>query len=373
MITNALTVDVEDYFQVNAFSDVIHCEDWDTFKPRVEKNTYSILDILDSIEVDQSSQFTVHGSQLAASKDNTNQMSNKACDQCLESNPNNEQIFNIQQQTTNHGRHKKVRGTFFILGWIAERFPHIVKEIHARGHEVACHGYSHKLIFNQTNEEFRDDVRRAKQLLEHLIGNEVIGYRAPTYSITQTTLWALEILQELGFKYDSSIFPIKHDVYGIPESPRFPYIISFNEKRGSLTDISQKINFDLKVYKASNRSIIEVPMSTVQMFKKNVPASGGGYFRLFPYLLTKRLLRSINDNEGKPFVFYLHPWEIDPEIPKINNASALSRFRTYVNLDKTLARFKRLLLDFHFASLSEVLFSQPINSTNSKRYSTWSD
>jgi peptidoglycan/xylan/chitin deacetylase (PgdA/CDA1 family) len=400
MIINALTIDVEDYFQLHAFSDVIRYEDWGSFTPRVERNTYRILDLLDSIETDQRSEVRSQRSQI----------------------PDN------GPRITDHGQHKKVRCTFFVLGWIADRFPHIIKEIHARGHEVACHGYSHKVIFNQTQEEFRDDVRRAKELLENIINEKVIGYRAPTYSITKRTMWALEVLYELGFKYDSSIFPIKHDVYGMPESPRFPYVINFDvipaphracpEPRSGMRNKLQPwfdrrttpseaegesssavipenarihpsrhsglragiqydrhsgyrtgtqesrhsprrrgIQFlDLSSFNDNQRSIIEVPMATTQLFGKNIPAAGGGYFRLFPYFITRYFLKRINNTEGRPFVFYIHPWEIDPDIPRIKEARAFSRFRTYVNLDKTFTRFKRLLSDFHFTSLSDFLF-----------------
>jgi polysaccharide deacetylase family protein (PEP-CTERM system associated) len=342
LITNALTIDVEDYFQLNAFSDVIRYEDWDTFKPTVEKNTYKILDLLDSVEVNQGSQFTVHSSQLIAQSSVTSE--------------NGETKIQSWKSSKSCRTSDSPKATFFVLGWITERFPHIVKEIHARGHEVACHGYSHQLIFNQTQEEFLDDVKRAKNLLEDIIGEKVVGYRAPTYSITEKTFWALGILHDLGFKYDSSIFPIKHDVYGWPGSPRFPYVISFNNGKSTLPDISRNINYDLKSYNENSRSIIEVPMATVRMFNKNVPAAGGGYFRLFPYFLTKHLLRGINNKEKKPFVFYLHPWEIDQDIPRTENARAFSRFRTYVNLDKTITRFSRLLSDFKFISLSDLLF-----------------
>jgi polysaccharide deacetylase family protein (PEP-CTERM system associated) len=340
VITNALSIDVEDYFQINAFSDVIQYDDWGTFKPTVEKNTYKVLDLLDSVDVNQGSQFAVHSSQLAVCKDKHNQPSTSSYQQ------------NYSSNTINPSNPK---ATFFVLGWIAERFPQLVKEIHSRGHEVACHGYSHKLIFNQSREEFHDDVKRGKNILEAITGEEVIGYRAPTYSMTEDTLWALAILHDLGFKYDSRIFPINHDVYGWHGSPRFPYAFFFNPGESSRPDILQNLDFELKSNNDNKNSIIEVPMATCRMFNKNIPAAGGGYFRLFPYFLTKYLLRSINKVEMKPFVFYLHPWEVDSGIPEIANARAFSRFRTYVNLDKTMIRFKRLLSDFYFSSISELL------------------
>jgi polysaccharide deacetylase family protein (PEP-CTERM system associated) len=346
MITNALTIDVEDYFQLNAFSDVIRYEDWDSFAPRVEGNTFRILDLLDSVTVNQRSEVRGQHSQESDNKRPFGSVTN---------NKQESDEYKMQSDKsclTNDSP----KATFFVLGWIAERYPQIVKEIHSRGHEVACHGYSHQLIFSQTQEEFREDVKRAKELLEDIIGEKVVGYRAPTYSITDKTFWALGILHELGFKYDSSIFPIKHDVYGWPGSPRFPYVISFNDEKSNLPGISKNINFDKTSYNENNNSIIEVPMATMQVFNKNVPAAGGGYFRLFPYFLTKHLLRGINTKEKKTFVFYLHPWEIDTDIPRIENARVFSRFRTYVNLDKTITRFKLLLSDFKFTSLSEMLF-----------------
>lgn len=277
-VINALTIDVEDYFQVNAFSKVIRYGDWPKFESRVEKNTYRILDLVAD----------------------------------------------------------RAHCTFFILGWVAERFPNIVREIHRRGHEVACHGYAHQVIFNQTREQFREDVGRAKAILEDITGERVLGYRAPTYSITLKTLWALDVLYDLGFSYDSSIFPIKHDVYGFPEAPRFPFLFPCKGENGQ-------------------KSIREFPMTTIRMLNNNFPVSGGGYFRLYPYSATRRLLRSINELEKQPFIFYFHPWEIDPGIPKIDKIGLRSRFRTYVNLDKTEGRFEKLLQDFHFAPLKSFM------------------
>lgn len=305
---------MEDYFQIHAFSDVIHPKDWDSFEPRVEKNTHQILDILDTAP-------------------------------------------------------SKPRATFFILGWVAERQSGLVKEIHSRGHEVACHGYAHQCIFKQTKKEFKEDVKRAKGILENLIGVGVIGYRAPTYSITRKTFWALEILFELGFRYDSSIFPIKHDVYGFPKAPCFPFYIDFtngdilfqlkNPKYINQFRKPEKVNRR----KPSNNQqdltpdacFIEFPLSTITVFGCSLPFCGGGYLRLFPYWYTRWGVRNINRNRREPVVFYIHPWELDSEFPKINSASLLSKFRTYVNLKETARRFNRLLSEFRFAPLASMI------------------
>jgi polysaccharide deacetylase family protein (PEP-CTERM system associated) len=340
---NLLTIDVEDYFQVHAFSRVIKYEDWDRFECRVERNTDRLLSILDSVLSPQHSP----------------------------------------------------KGTFFILGWLAERYPDLVRRIQKEGHEIACHGYAHRLVYTQSRDEFRQDVRRTKSILEDVTGQEIIGYRAPSYSITKKSEWAFEVLAEEGFKYDSSIFPIRHDFYGIPEAPRFPFIVSFNRNNNCEFSV---LNFELNsfrpsplptrhpalspqssVLEASNissphhrttaapfqgiphspldtrHSLIEFPLSTVKLFGANFPISGGGYFRLFPYPLIRMGLKSINEKEGKPFIFYVHPWEFDPNQPRINGISARSRFRHYVNLDKTEEKFRRLLSEFTFTSIREIL------------------
>lgn len=274
---NALTIDMEEFFQVHALSDAIHREDWIRYASSVEDNTARILDILAS---------------------------------------------------------QGVQATFFCLGWIAAQHPHLIKRIHARGHEIACHGYWHQVIYNQNMQQFREDVSKAKDLLEDLAGEAVIGYRAPTYSITERTLWALDILEELGFRYDSSIFPIRHDNYGIPHAPRFPY-------------------------KISGYDIVEFPISTVRVGRVNLPIAGGGYFRLLPYLATWLGLKSINSS-GNPFIFYIHPWEFNPHTPKVPGLSPLSRFRTYVGLSRTASRFARLASDFPFTTCRHVLFEQDL-------------
>jgi polysaccharide deacetylase family protein (PEP-CTERM system associated) len=223
----------------------------------------------------------------------------------------------------------RTRGTFFCLGWIAERNPGLIRHIHARGHEIACHGYAHQVIYRQDHARFKDDVARAKDVLEQCTGEKVIGYRAPTYSITESTLWALEILEEAGFRYDSSIFPIYHDNYGIPDAPRFPYRIP-------------------------GRTLAEFPISTLKMGPVNVPITGGGYFRLLPYSLTRLALKAFA-RDGRPFVIYIHPWELNPDTPRVAGMGAFSRFRTYTGIVSARARFDRLLGDFPFAPVRDVL------------------
>ncbi len=271
---NALTIDVEDYYHVSAFESIIKFEDWGRFESRVEKNTLKILELLNTF---------------------------------------------------------KIKATFFILGWIAERSPQMVKEIQKEGHEIACHGYRHQLVYEIGPEKFREDIIRSKKILEDIIGKEVIGYRAPSYSIIKKSLWALDILIEEGFKYDSSIFPIRHDRYGIPDFSRF----------------SKKINLNGK------GEILEIPLSTIRLLNSNFPIAGGGYFRLFPYLLFKRGINRINKVDKQPAVFYFHPWEIDAEQP-VQRVGVKTRFRHYLNLKKTEGRLKRLLSDFKWGRISDL-------------------
>jgi polysaccharide deacetylase family protein (PEP-CTERM system associated) len=273
-VVNAMSVDVEDYFQVSAFEGVVDRSSWDARESRVCRNTERLLDIFE--------EYGVHG-------------------------------------------------TFFTLGWVAERHPRLVRAIAERGHEIASHGYEHRLIYNQSPEAFRQDIRRAKRVLEDTAGVAVGGYRAPSYSITGRSLWALDVLIEEAYWYDASIFPIRHDRYGIPDSPRQTY--SIERESGTLT---------------------EVPGSTVRVGSMNLPVAGGGYFRILPYRWTRWGIGRLNRLEQQPAVFYLHPWEIDPEQPRIA-ASALSRFRHYRNLHKTEARLRRLLTDFRFAPLNQLL------------------
>lgn len=276
---NALTIDVEDYFQVGAFDSVISRREWDSYPLRVGDNTYRILEILDEFSV---------------------------------------------------------KATFFVLGWVAERLPSLVRSIAARGHEVACHGYGHELVFRIGPERFRDDVQNAKALIEDITGSPVRGYRAPSYSITAESLWAYDILVEVGFTYDSSVFPVYHDVYGIPDSPRFPHVLQ--TRSGALWE------FPMTTY----------PLSFAGRHA-NLPVAGGGYFRLLPVAWTCAALKAVNEKEGMPVVFYLHPWEFDPKQPRIEGVGLKSRFRHYLNLDRTEPRFRRLLSELPFATMSEVL------------------
>jgi polysaccharide deacetylase family protein (PEP-CTERM system associated) len=269
-VRNALTVDVEDYFHVSALASSIERRSWASRESRVVGNTRRLLELFD---------------QFGA------------------------------------------KGTFFVLGWVAERHPELVEDIAARGHEVACHGLSHSLVYNQSPEEFREETLRSKKLLEDITGTPVLGYRAASYSIVRESLWALDILVELGFSYDSSIFPVAHDRYGIPGAERVPHRLST----------------------PSRKVIVEWPLSTAKLLGIGVPVSGGGYFRLLPYWLTRWGLSSINRSERRPFVFYLHPWEIDPAQPRIQ-ASWLSQFRHYTNLDKCEERLRLLLRDFKFGT-----------------------
>ena len=269
MIRNYLTIDVEDYFQVSAFEDVVRFGGWDAFESRVECNTEVILEVLSQ---------------------------------------------------------HQIKATFFIVGWIAERYPHMVTKIADSGHQIGCHSYLHKKVYDLTPDEFRDDTMRAKEILEDILGHKVAGYRAPSYSITKKSLWAFDILEELGFEYDSSIFPIYHDVYGIPDAPRFRY-------------------------KLPGQNLIEYPLSTVRLLGRNIPIAGGGYFRLFPYWFSKMGLKKINNSDKQPFIFYLHPWELDPKQPRMKNIRLFSKFRHYNNLNKTLVRLKSLLTDFDFGPI----------------------
>ena len=320
---NALTIDIEDYFQVHAFSNVIKYEDWDKFECRIERNTDKVLQILKDLPP----------------------------------------TVALNHRASQHA-------TFFVLGWIAERYADLIRRIQKEGHEIACHGYAHQLIYNQSRDEFRQDIRKAKAILEDITGSEVIGYRGPSYSITRKSQWAFETLMEEGFKYDSSIFPIRHDFYGMPEAPRFPFIVSLNGKNSyefsmlndelstsqTLKLITQSFQFNIPQSVISDpRFIVEFPISTMKLFGQNLPISGGGYFRLFPYPVIRKGLKSINEKEEKPFIFYMHPWEIDPEQPRITGLSSRSKFRHYINLDKTESKFRRLLKDFQFSTVRGAL------------------
>lgn len=273
-VVNALTIDVEEYFHPNALDATVSPATWSSLPPRVEPNTYRLLDLLDDY---------------------------------------------------------RVTATFFVLGWVAERWPRLVPEIARRGHEIASHGHAHRLVYRQSPQEFRADVARSKAVLEDQLGAPIAGFRAASYSIVASTLWALDVLIDEGFRYDSSIFPIRHDIYGIPGFSRFARRI---ERSGG--------------------AIVEIPASTVRLLGHNWPFGGGGYFRLFPYGLTCRALRHLNRREGQPAIVYLHPWELDTEQPRLA-ASATARFRQYTNIRRTGARLRQLIHDFRFAPIREAL------------------
>jgi polysaccharide deacetylase family protein (PEP-CTERM system associated) len=226
----------------------------------------------------------------------------------------------------------RVHGTFFVLGWVAERSPAMVRRIAAQGHEIACHGFAHQLVYRQSESEFRAETLRAKSFLEDLIGEPVLGYRAASFSVTPASLWALDVLIDLGFRYDSSVFPIHHDIYGLPGANPEPNHLSA----------------------PSGRTLIEFPMSTAKFLGVPVPVSGGGYFRILPYWLTRAGLRQINERLARPFTFYVHPWELDPQQPRIR-VGWFSRFRHYTNLTRCEARLRRLLGEFAFAPMREAL------------------
>jgi polysaccharide deacetylase family protein (PEP-CTERM system associated) len=346
MLTNALTIDVEDYFQVQAFAGHIRHEDWGIYQSRVEDNTRRILALL------------ADPSSFVSSNDEH---------RTLNVEPSFPHSF---RRTPNAERRTKITATFFILGWTAERYPGLIKEIHSQGHEIACHGYAHRLIYEQSPEEFREDVQKAKAILEDLTGEPVIGYRAPSYSITRDSLWAFEVLMEEGFQYDSSVFPIRHDFYGIPDAPRHPFIIalngngspefkplvpsSHNDQEGISPRNPEPATSNQQPATSNQDSILEFPLSTFPLGRFNLPLSGGGYFRLLPYPIIKKGLKRINENENRPFIFYLHPWELDPDQPRISGAGIKSKFRHYLNLDKTEPRFKRLLEEFNFSSIQDI-------------------
>ncbi|MBU2180523.1 MAG: DUF3473 domain-containing protein [Gammaproteobacteria bacterium] len=276
---NALTVDVEDYFHVAAFEKQITPADWQDMTPRVDRNTRVLLDQFDR---------------------------------------------------------NNAKATFFFLGWVAERFPDLVKEVQRRGHEVASHGFSHTRVHQQSPVEFRDDVVKAKDILEQLIGEPVIGYRAPSFSINKQSEWAFEILKDIGHVYSSSTYPIKHDLYGVPDWPQQPYM--------------------------RPEGIWEIPMPTLTMFGRQLPIAGGGYFRLMPYWLSSKLISKFIQEDRMPYMFYFHPWEVDPDQPRVAGAGSKSKFRHYVNLDKMEGKLDSLLTQFNWGSLGQV-YQQTLKNT----------
>jgi polysaccharide deacetylase family protein (PEP-CTERM system associated) len=281
-IVNALTVDVEDYFHVSAFERSISRDRWDSYESRVVGNTSLLLDV-----------FAESG----------------------------------------------VRATFFVLGRVAEQHPDLAGRIAAAGHEIASHGYAHRLVYEMTPEDFREDLQRARHVLEDAVGVPILGFRAPSYSITARSLWALDILIEEGYQYDASIFPIHHDRYGIPSAPRHPHTVT-----------------------RAAGSMLEIPASTVRLCGANLPIAGGGYFRLMPYWWTRWAFHRVNRRERRPLVFYVHPWEVDPGQPRLS-APRLSRFRHYQNLAKTAPRLRRLLADFRFDSIGSAILNRASEAT----------
>ncbi|NNF16581.1 MAG: DUF3473 domain-containing protein [Gammaproteobacteria bacterium] len=274
-----MSVDVEDYFQVSAFERVIPRSDWPRWELRVEANTDRVLQLFDDAGI---------------------------------------------------------KATFFMLGWVAERCPELVRRIVAGGHELASHGYQHTRVVNQNQAEFAADIRKTKRMLEDISGQEISGYRAASYSIGRDNLWALDELQAAGYRYSSSIYPINHDLYGMPEAPRFAFLTGTN-------------------------GLLEIPVTTAKYAGKNLPCGGGGYFRLLPYFLYRRALQRVNKQDQQPGVFYFHPWEVDPEQPRVPGISAKTRFRHYLNLHRMSVRLQRLIRDFKWDRMDRV-FSLPASS-----------
>lgn len=275
MITNALTIDVEDYFQVSAFAPYIARADWEQRECRVERNVDRILSLLDEHDTE---------------------------------------------------------ATFFTLGWIAERYPQLVRRIASQGHEIASHGYGHERASDLDRMGFRADIERAKGVLEDLAGTEVTGYRAPSFSIGPGNLWALDSLARAGHRYSSSIYPIRHDHYGMPDAPRF-------------------------AHQAAD-GLIEIPITTLRLFNRNLPSSGGGYFRLLPYALSRWMLRRVNAADKQSAVFYFHPWEIDPGQPRIAGIDRKTRFRHYVNIHRMDRRLQSLLGDFKWGRMDRLFLNR---------------
>jgi len=279
-IINAMTVDVEDYFHVAAFEKNITRSDWSNLELRVERNTYRLLEL-----------FEQH----------------------------------------------QVKSTFFTLGWVADRCPELIKAIVSQGHELASHSYAHQRAFTQTQQEFRDDLAKSKHVLEDAAGQAIIGYRAPSFSINDSNTWVYDILLELGFEYSSSTYPIEHDLYGVPNWPRFMY------ERPECFE---------------NKRIIEIPVPTSRKNNKNTGIGGGGYFRLYPYWLSKKRIDSYLKTEQQPYSFYFHPWEIDPHQPKVSGASVKSKLRHYLNLSKMEGKVIRLLEDYQWDTMKSVYLNK---------------
>jgi polysaccharide deacetylase family protein (PEP-CTERM system associated) len=279
VIANAFTIDVEDYFQVSALAPYIPRDQWDERPCRVERNVDRILELLDGADA---------------------------------------------------------KATFFTLGWIAERYPQLVRRIAEHGHEVASHGYQHERATDLDRNGFLADIQLAKAVLEDVAGTAVSGYRAPSFSINGANDWAFDCLAEAGYRYSSSIYPIRHDHYGMPDAPRFPY--------------------------QSRERLLEVPITTMRFMNRNWPAGGGGYFRLMPYAMSKWLIRRVNEADGQPAIFYFHPWELDPEQPRVPGIDAKTRFRHYVNLHRTEDRLRQLLHDFRWDRVDRVFLGEAVTA-----------
>jgi polysaccharide deacetylase family protein (PEP-CTERM system associated) len=273
-IVNALTIDVEDYFQVSAFAAHVRRCDWDTMPCRIEKNIDRILALLDESDV---------------------------------------------------------RATFFTLGWIAERYPDLIRRIADAGHELASHGFSHLRATEQQRGEFLADIRLAKAVLEDISGQGVNGYRAPSFSVGPSNAWAFDCISEAGYRYSSSVYPIRHDHYGVPDAPRFAH--------------------------ESSPGVLELPVATVRIFSTNWPAGGGGYFRLLPYFVSRWSIRRINGIDCKPAMFYFHPWELDPDQPRVKGVRTKTRFRHYLNLKRMEPRLRRLVTDFRWDRVDRVFLT----------------
>jgi len=276
-VRNAMTIDVEDYFQVSAFAPHISRESWPQRECRVEANIDRVLGILED---------------------------------------------------------GKAKGTFFTLGWIAERYPDMVRRIVAGGHELASHGYGHLRASDQSRAQFMEDISSSKKILEDIGGQQVLGYRAPSFSIGPANLWALDVLQEAGYRYSSSIYPIAHDHYGMPDAPRFAF------------------------HPNGTQGLLEVPITTVRIGQRNLPAGGGGYFRLLPYALSRGMMRRVNRQDGQPAIFYCHPWELDPGQPRPAGLGLKTRFRHYVNLHRMESRIRALTRDFAWDRMDRIFLGQ---------------
>lgn len=277
MIRNAMTIDVEDYFHVSAFASHIPRETWENLPCRVERNIDCILTLLDE---------------------------------------------------------KQIKATFFTLGWIAKRYMSMVRRITENGHELASHGCEHHRVSELGFAQFRKDIIHSKRLLEDIGGNPVWGYRAPSFSINNQNLWAFDLLEEAGYRYSSSVYPVHHDHYGMPDAPRFAF------------------------YPSPARKLLELPVTTVSLFGRNFPAGGGGYFRLWPYSVSRWFIHKVNNHDHRPAIFYFHPWEMDPEQPRQKGISAKTRFRHYLNLDCMEKRVKLLINDFSWGRMDQIFLDE---------------